>query len=286
MISPGPVFAFSTLACPEWSVDRTIEAAGRLGYDAIEWRGGPDGHVRTSWPARRRAALRRRSETAGVAALAVTAYATFTSSDPRLRSRSALDLLRHVELAADLGAPFVRTFVGHRERSEPIGDVAARAAEAIRPVAAAAAAAGVALALEPHDDFATLARLRLVLDALDHPGARVALDVVNAWEAGEAPRSAARRAAGRVAYVQLKDARRGGSGTCLTEIGRGEVPLVDALVELTRSGPLPPLSFEWERAWHPELAPADVVLGPALEELRRLAARALDTVRQPSGDQR
>ena len=26
--------AFSTLGCPDWSLDRVLDAAGRLGYDA------------------------------------------------------------------------------------------------------------------------------------------------------------------------------------------------------------------------------------------------------------
>ena len=31
--------AFSTLACPTWSLEEILAAAGRYGYDGVEWRG-------------------------------------------------------------------------------------------------------------------------------------------------------------------------------------------------------------------------------------------------------
>src|SRR5262245_35100026 len=94
---PGPMIAFSTLACPEWDVATVLQRAVALGYDAIEWRGGPDGHVRTSWAKDERRGLRERMSDANLTTLAVTAYGP--------------DVTAEVELAADLGASFVRAFL-------------------------------------------------------------------------------------------------------------------------------------------------------------------------------
>ncbi len=40
-------FAYSSLACPQWTIEEAIEAAVRYGYDAIEWRMA-DGEIITS----------------------------------------------------------------------------------------------------------------------------------------------------------------------------------------------------------------------------------------------
>lgn len=36
---------FSTLACPSWSLKTIFARAVEFGYEGIEWRGGPQGHV-------------------------------------------------------------------------------------------------------------------------------------------------------------------------------------------------------------------------------------------------
>ena len=68
------LIAFSTLACPEWDPGQIVDEAASIGYDAIEWRGGPEGHVQPTWSQGQRADLRRHMADRGVRALAVTAY--------------------------------------------------------------------------------------------------------------------------------------------------------------------------------------------------------------------
>ena len=270
-----PPIAFSTLACPEWSPDEVVDHAAALGYDAVEWRGGTEGHVSTAWPADRRAALRRRMDERGIAALAVTAYSVFTSPDSDEREANRAHLRAHVRLARDLGAPFVRTFLGFRS-DEPGDDaMTARLAGALAPVAEDAATLGVTIVIEPHDDFVDATSVAAVLRTLDHPAVGAVWDVGNAWEAGERPETGAAALAPWIRYIQLKDGRGRGAAWQLTRLGEGDVPLSASLALAASSGPLPPLSLEWERAWHPELDRADVVLGPSLRTIRSLVADAL-----------
>lgn len=271
-----PPIAFSTLACPEWTAIEVVERAAAIGYDAIEWRGGPEGHVRVDWDARRRRDLRTRMADAGVTALAVTAYTSFVSADPGARTAQTEGLIRHLDLAADLGASAVRAFVGIVEDAAERPEVLARIVDALAPAADHAAARGVAVALEPHDDFVRSEALGPVLRALDHPAVGAIWEIGNAWEAGEEPAVGLAVLAPWIRYVQLKDGRGRGAAWRLTPLGAGEVPLHDALTALARRGPLPPLSLEWERAWHPELDPAERALGPALDAIRDLVHRALE----------
>jgi sugar phosphate isomerase/epimerase len=270
-----PPIAFSTLACPEWSPEEVVDHAAALGYDAVEWRGGTDGHVSTTWRDDRRAALRGRMDERGIAALAVTAYSVFTSPDSDEREANRTHLRAHVRLARDLGAPFVRTFLGFRS-GEPGDDaMTARLAGALAPVADEATALGVTIVIEPHDDFVDARSVAAVLRTLDHPAVGAVWDVGNAWEAGERPEAGAAALAPWIRYIQLKDGRGRGATWQLTRLGEGDVPLSVSLALAASNGPLPPVSLEWERAWHPELDRADVVLGPSLRTIRSLVADAL-----------
>lgn len=269
-----PPIAFSTLACPEWTPDVVVDRAATFGYDAIEWRGGPEGHVSPAWPAGRRRALRNRMADQGIRALAVTGYSSFVSPDAPVRAGHLDDLLRHLELAADLGAMAVRTFIGVVEDDVSRDVLVARAIDGLSLALDRAADLGVAIAIEPHDDFVRADTIVPILRGLDDPAIGVIWEIGNAWEAGEDPADGGPALAPWIRYVQLKDGRGRGEDWRLTAIGQGEVPLGDALTMLAARGPLPPLSVEWERAWHPELEPADVALGPALAAVRKLVLEA------------
>ncbi|HLO34755.1 MAG TPA: sugar phosphate isomerase/epimerase family protein, partial [Candidatus Deferrimicrobium sp.] len=181
------MIAFSTLACPEWDVGQIVEAAASIGYDAIEWRGGPEGHVRPSWSRRQRQGLRRQMADRGVGALAVTAYTSFVSPAQADRTRSVEDLVRHIELACDLGAPFVRAFAGIREDEAPEQELHLRVVSELATVVDLAVQAGVVIAIEQHDDFDRATQVGAMLDLLDHPGLGAVWDVANGWAAGEGP---------------------------------------------------------------------------------------------------
>jgi sugar phosphate isomerase/epimerase len=274
------MFAFSTLACPEWSADEVIRRAAAMGYAGIEWRGGPDGHVRMDWPGPRRGAIRRAMAYEGVEALAVTSYTDFIGGDAGVRSQSVDHLRRHLELAADLGARYVRAFVGIADDGSPMDTLIDRAVDGLREVVTTAKDLGVGIAIEPHVDFATTSSIAPILDRLDGSVVGVVWDIVNAWGAGEAPDVGIATIGDRILYVQVKDAcwvGDAGDVWQLTPIGDGDVPLSSALTSLAARGPLPPLSVEWERAWHPELDPPDIALPRALAALRRLVDDATRT---------
>ena len=267
------MLAFSTLACPEWSAEEVIRRAAAIGYAGIEWRGGPDGHARPDWPSGRRGAIRRQMADQGVEALAVTSYTDFIGHAAGVRRESVDHLRRHLELAADLGARYVRAFVGIAGDGSPVDVLLDRAVDGLNEVVTTAKDLGVGVAIEPHDDFATTSSIAPILDRLDMSAVGVVWDIVNAWGAGEAPDEGIATVGDRVRYVQVKDARwvgDAGDTWQLTPIGEGAVPLASALRSLAARGPLPPLSVEWERAWHPELDPPEIALPRALDTLRRL----------------
>jgi sugar phosphate isomerase/epimerase len=272
-----PLLAFSTLACPEWTAAEVVRKASALGFGAIEWRGGPEGHVRTDWGRRERSELQRRLSDAGIASLAVTAYSDLVADDPRLRAASVDDLVAHAELAASIGAPFVRAFVGRHGR--PVDpDVLARAADGLARAADRMRDMGVGIAVEPHDEFVAADLVARVLQAVRDPLVGAVWDIGNAWAIGEPPAATFEALGPFIRYVQLKDGTGRDETWRLTNLGEGDVPIAESLSLLAAGGAMPPLSIEWERAWHDHLASADVALPAAARFVRSIVRWVVPSV--------
>ena len=268
------LIAFSTLACPHWTAEGVIERAAAYGYDALEWRGGPRGHIRPDLTSSRLAELRRLQSQAGLSALAVTAYTDFVAESPELRQASLAALRRYCDMAAELSAGYVRTFLGKLPPGVQIASVYQRAAECLEAAADYAQTVGVTVALEPHDDFIHPATVVPLLDRVRHPALGVIWDIGNAYSVG-ASLSEGREVVGqRLSYVQLKDGRGQNVDWRLRPLGAGEVPLSAAIQLLLESGYAGAFSVEWDWDGHPELDPPETELPAALDLVRQWLAAA------------
>ena len=276
--------AFSTLACPEWPAETVIEMAAAFGYDALEWRGGSDGHVQPGMAPARLAALRRQQDAAGLQALAVTAYTSFVS-DSAAERQAALDHLRaHCAVAAALGAPYVRAFLNENQPVAEPSRYFDRLARCLESAAQAAAALGVAIAVEPHDEFIHSATVAALLARVPHPALGVIWDIANTYAAGETQAEGFDHLRSRLSYVQVKDGVGQGPAWRLTPLGQGQAPVRQAITRLLADGYQGGFSVEWERAWHPELDPAEVALPAARRTLHAWLAAATPALPASEGD--
>jgi sugar phosphate isomerase/epimerase len=252
--------AFSSLACPGWTVERIADAAGRYGYDAIEWRLA-DGELlgpRTDdrvWE---------RIATCGVPAVCLDTSAVFVQGDDDRRAKAIAMAKAMGEHASMIGAPTIRVFGG----AIPDGTTRDAILGPTRDALAAAARAmpdGVGLLIETHDAWSSGAEIAALVDGLDTVG--VLWDVAHTWRSGEDPRQTLEHI-GVPGLVHVKDA----NGDALTHLGEGSVPLHETVKALRDAGYDGPLSLEWEKLWHPDLDDADVILPRAIDFLRAIAA--------------
>lgn len=267
---------FSTLACPNWPVQTIIRRAAEYGYDGIEWRGGPQGHVRPGMSATEKLAVRQACSDAGLISLAVTAYTSFTSDNPNERKVNVDKLRRYADLAAELDAGYVRTFLGELPEGTNIdSSVYEIISGCLHTAAQHASSVGVILAVEPHDDFVRSSDVVPVLHRVQSLEAlRVIWDIGNAYAAGEKPAEGFGLLKDHLAYVQVKDGRGRGSSWGLCRLGEGDLPLNQAFNLLVTDDYRGAFSVEWEYAWHPELDPPETALPAALKTVRRLLAAA------------
>jgi sugar phosphate isomerase/epimerase len=250
--------------------------AAEFGYDGLEWRGGPQGHVQPSMSASSQSALCALVSDAGLRSVAVTAYTSFTSLDARTLKENLDELRRYADLAVALGARYVRAFLGELYPGADLEKIHDNAARCLLAAAEHARSVGVGLAVEPHDDFVRSASAVPILEMAQHPAIGAVWDIGNTCSAGEAVEDSYRLLGSRIVHVHVKDGVGRLDDWRLTRLGEGEVPLKRAFELLLEGGYTGALSLEWERAWHPELDPPEVALPHSLRVMRNLLARSGD----------
>jgi sugar phosphate isomerase/epimerase len=254
--------AFSTLGCPDWSLDQVAEAAGRFGYEAIELRclgGDLDLSSRPELSAGEIARTRRRLADRGLEVCCVDTSACFHSPDDPERLANVDLALRFAEIAAGLGAPLIRVFPNEVPDGSARPETRRRIAAALH-VLAERMPDGVRIGLETHGDFASGEETAEIARRADHPAVAIVWDAANTLAAGESIASAARAVAPYLALVHLKDARpRDGERFWQPVLaGRGRVPFGEVVAAVARVGYRGWLSFEWEKYWHPEIEEPEI----------------------------
>ncbi len=259
--------AFSTLACPAWSLDQVVAAAHDYGYQGVELRLIDDELIDGSMPESERERVRKTFARAGLPIVAVDSSVRVAAAPD---AKAALDeLVSFVELASSLESPVVRVFGGEWDAGRSQEQALAQARHIVGEAAASAQPLGVSIALETHDRFSSAELVAEVVRDLP-PAAAALWDVARTHRVGNGPDEVLRLLSGRIAHVHIKDARRrpGNDDWQLTLLGEGEVPArscIDALRNADYSGWL---SVEWEKRWHPELAEPEVALPQFAKVLR------------------
>ncbi len=271
-------YAFSTLACPAWSIEQVVEEATRLGYDGVELR-LLDGDVID--PVADRAKVERAVDLCrarGIEVCALDTSCRFNYVDPAERERQVAELQTWIALAQRLQTPLLRVFGGPDQTdrgSESNGDEANDwVAQSLRQAAPDAERAGVTVVLETHDAFSSARRVATVLSRVDSENVAALWDSHHPYRVGETARDVVDALDGRIAHVHVKDARRldaEGAHWELVLLGEGEVPVREQLAALQRRGYAGWVSVEWEKKWHPEIAGPEVALPQHIAWLKSVA---------------
>lgn len=262
----GPRLAFSTLGTPDWPWARVLGTARDLGYAALELRtveGTEDLPSLPRFAPDRIAATRRQIAAHGLRVVCVDSSAAF--HDPDTFEVQVSEAKGTVELAARLGAPYVRVFGDRFPEGEDRAAVLRRVANALRIVGVHASGIGVRVLLETHGDFVRSPTLVELIERVGSSSVGILWDAHHTFVFGEEePAETVRQLGPYIYHTHLKDSvpAPGGDPEARRYVltGTGEVP-VDAQVEaLLAAGYDGDLSFEWEKRWHPEIEDPEVAL--------------------------
>lgn len=264
-------FAYSTLACPAWTVEEAVSAAVRYGYDAIEWRLADGEIIAPQTPESVRLRIRDLSASNGIAIACLDTSCRMVQATPQERDAAKVTAEKMADMAAELGAPFMRVFGGPCPDGMTLKALIEPAAEVLNAVGTYATERGITVLLETHDAWSqSIDVLELVQTA--NSNISVLWDIHHTHRAGESPEQSVSELAKSIAYVHVKDGRPRTNAPedwqlCL--INEGVVPLREAFAALKHSGYDGYLSLEWEKRWHPDIADPEVALPQALPWLQR-----------------
>jgi sugar phosphate isomerase/epimerase len=283
--------AFSTVACPDWILPDVLTAAAEWGYDGVEMRTFGYGSAEFACDPALTAAEKIRGLCAELG-VEPAVLGTGVSFDEPVRpavigwavadtERTVRAAKSAIELAASIECPLVRVF-GFESRGREKRPVAIRRiAQRLRLAIDGARNTGVRLVLENGGSFATAAEVLELLDAVGSPALGVAYSPAVARAAGEDPLAGAAVLADRLWVAKVRDYRAGEP----VVPGDGEVGMPEFIAGLRDAGFSGWAVVEWDRAWLPGLAPAEVVLPEAVRRLygwaaatRRAGSIAAETV--------
>lgn len=250
--------AFSTLPCENWPLTRLIEACNRYGYAGIEWREAPGSLLSLDRSDAELAEMASRLQDAGIAVTNIGSSLCLKGGE---EDPAKLETLRRLaEMAEILGAKGIRVFLGNfaRRKDDPLAPIDYRAIVAwIRQACETAAQHRTSIWVETHNEYATGAVLRGLLDEVDRDNCGVIYDIIHPLEDGERPAETIALLGEQCVHVHMKDGRPSGDPLDhdwrYTLIGEGEVPLREIVQTLASSGYDGYYSLEWESKWRKEL---------------------------------
>ncbi|MFJ2603632.1 sugar phosphate isomerase/epimerase family protein [Streptomyces sp. NPDC087425] len=248
--------AFSTLGVPGLPVPDVIRLASAHGFHGVELRAHPEEPVHPGLSGVERASVDAEFRANGVEVLGVAGYPRVAA--PGDDGPVIADIRLLVDLARDLGAPYVRVFPGAgeeqtRERAD------ATAARRLGSAAEYAAEQGVRVLLETHDSHRTGADAIRVLGRVGHRNTGALWDVMHTWLGGEQPSESFAALAPFLGYVQVKDIASADDTTPLA-LGAGVLPLAECVEVLSRHGWDGWLCWEYEKRWYDEAIPLPELL--------------------------
>ena len=265
--------SFTTLACPNWTIDRIIDTAVGSKYDAIDFRGYLDVVDIVDSPHFHGNALREmaaRIRDAGLEVSCLSSSAKITTQTAIDRTEQLDKMRSYAELCKAFDCHQVRIFGGSvKDVTDPI----ASATETLVKASEIARDADVVFAIETHDAWTNTAMLRSTLRAAGDPeGIGVVWDLQHPWYAsGEEPEVSANNLADKIVNTHWKDIVRLPDGKfrlCL--VGEGELPIAKLYATLKSIGYDGWFTLEWEKRWHPEIEDPEIAIPAFANFIRTL----------------
>jgi sugar phosphate isomerase/epimerase len=255
--------AFSTLGCADFTLDEVVALGVRHNIAQLELRalGGtlelPDYFAASGAPAM----LGEKMERAGIRVLALDTSFKVMGRIPDDRRK----LLEFLPLAEALHVRWLRVFDGGTTLNPA---ALAEAADALAWWQAERRALGseVDLMIETHDLLLTAEKINRFVAAMPPGSVHLLWDTHHTWKkGGEDPLLTWRSVGAQVVHVHVKDsvsARSAKHPFTYVLPGTGEFPM-EPLQRVLATEFGGAVSLEWERLWHPYLAPLDDALRSA-----------------------
>lgn len=254
---------FSTLGCTDYTLGEAIALAKCHKINAIEIRGLSgilDNEKIPFFSEEESENTKKLFAEAGISPLVLGTSATF--HDPKNYEAAIAEGIAALKIASRIGFSAIRVF-GDRIMGDE-AECLARISQGILTLCKEAEALGVQVFLEVHGEINTIERIEKIVAACEKsPCFALLWDVCHTRKTCE-PKVFYARFAPYIRHVHFKDIR----GDAHVLPGEGELPLREIAEMMAKGGYDGYFSLEWEKKWHPELAPLEEALEKYTELLQ------------------
>lgn len=266
--------AFSTLGCPEWNLERTVENGTFYGFSAIEIRGlGTElqtSRIPAFLPENRQKTVAYLSEN-GLPIICIGTSCSF--HDPSGFGDALKEGRETISLCKDVGIPYLRVFGDRIPEESMKGEIVERAAEGIGELCSYAQVCGnIQVLLEIHGDFNTIDVIAPLLEKIGKlPAFGILWDIEHSYRAyGADCGEFYRLIRPYIRHTHIKDCRivDGNAESCL--LGEGELPIAELISMLEEDGYRGMYSFEWEKRWQPEIEGPEIAFPRYVRQMKLL----------------
>jgi sugar phosphate isomerase/epimerase len=240
--------SFTTLSVQDKTLREAITIARNYKLEGIELRGKDNCHIS---PRSSRAYIESAKEMIhgeGLTIPCLTAYTKFFQHTKEAAVAQAYELAPMLELAAEIGAATVRTFMGPVPEGMERSEAENIAAEGLNQAAEMAKRLPVRIVIETHDSVKSGAVLAPLLKKLPVT-IGVLLDIIHPWDAGENITTTLSIIGERIYHVHIKDIFDTlHNGRIYSPIGQGKLDVINTVKALLDFGYQNFFSLEWEKS--------------------------------------
>lgn len=260
-----PKLSFSSLGCPDWSWDEIVNFASTHGYTSIELRGIKRELDLTkckefSSTDNINATLRQLQDK-GLHLVDLGSSCNLHIADAAERKKNLDEAKQFIDLAQQTNCPYIRVFPNNlpKEGKEAALDLITKG---LTELGDYAKNTNVTVLMETHGDLVHVADIEKVITQASGLHTGLVWDISNMWTiTQEPPTMVYDKLKKYIKHTHIKDAKLLPGGKLdYALLGKGEVPIFEAIDLLAKDGYKGYYSFEWEKLWHPEIAAPEVAL--------------------------
>ncbi len=246
--------------------------AVRHGFDAVELCMNEHLHLNLRTTGKELRNIATVFEGEGIKIASISSYAKFNNGDSRIREKEIFGLVKAIEFAEELGAPYVRSLGGKippvlwdKDSKSNIENLAG----CLRTVVDMTPGSNVEILQATHDNFSPGYVAAEVVEKAATPRVGVLWCVIHPMEYNETPDETWAAINETVRLVHLKDALKTTDGEtwALKPLGEGNLPLFQVLEILKGAEFNGHVSIEWERHSRPEICDSEYVLSEGIKYL-------------------
>jgi sugar phosphate isomerase/epimerase len=260
-----PLLAFSTLGCPDWTIQQIADFAMQHGYKGIEVRGLQREMDLTKANAFSNAenieATGKLMKEKGLQFVNLGSSATLHFPDGAEREKHLDEGRRFIDLAQRINCPYVRVFPNNFPKDQDRTETMDLIVKGLLTLGDYAKEKKVSVLMETHGDLVKSEDLEKIMQSAMHTNVGLVWDASNMWTVTkEPPGEVYQKLKKYIRHTHIKDAKLVDGKPQYTLLGQGEVPIFEAINALSKGGYKGYYSFEWEKLWHPEIAEPEIAL--------------------------